>query len=382
MNKQFLKGYVTKGEKENEYRVLASTSAIDRHGDSVDQNGWILNNYLKNPVMLWAHKYDELPVAKATSIEVTDKGLEMAFEFASAEGNPKAQQIKTLYDEGYLNAVSVGFIPMERNGNSITKSELLEVSFVPVPANQEALRLAMKSMDLTLIPELKGAIAEEIDAEEMYKMKCEKAEAVYEIFSAFYTTYFDEETSVDSFKTLVSEAASLLQAVADADTSEAPAEEEPADDTTEEEKEVTTTKKLDVKSVSKESIAKLFAFMAKDGRTLSAKTIKNIDTAITSMKEATIVLEQLKADSAADKQDEKASDKKEVEEEEVIEPAEANEDPIEQVDEPADDAEIIDLSAEDLQVMRRTFITDVKVREIGLTVVNRLIKEREEKGLK
>jgi len=373
MNKQFLKGYVTKGEKENEYRVLASTSAIDRHGDSVDQNGWILNNYLKNPVMLWAHKYDELPVAKATIVEVTDKGLEMAFEFASAEGNPKAQQIKTLYDEGYLNAVSVGFIPMERNGNSITKSELLEVSFVPVPANQEALRLAMKGMDLSLIPEIKGAIADEIDAEEMYEMKCEKAEAVYEIFSAFYTTYFDEETSVDSFKTLVSEAAGLLQAVADADTSEAPAEEEPA----EEAKEVTTVKKLDVKNVSKESIAKLFAFMAKDGRTLSAKTIKNIDTAITSMKEATIVLEQLKADSAADKQDEKALEK-EAGEEEDIEAEKQDEDPIEEVDEPIEE-DAKELSAEDLLLIRRIFITDVKSREIGLTLVNRFL---EEKGVK
>ena len=44
--------------------------------------------------------------------------------------------------EGIINTVSVGFLPLERDGNTFTKQELLEISFVNVPANPEAIGLA------------------------------------------------------------------------------------------------------------------------------------------------------------------------------------------------------------------------------------------------
>jgi hypothetical protein len=61
--------------------------------------------------------------------------------FASTEN---AQLCRKLYDEGILKTVSVGFIPLERdqaNNSIITKAELLELSFVPVPCNPNALSL-------------------------------------------------------------------------------------------------------------------------------------------------------------------------------------------------------------------------------------------------
>jgi len=152
MKKIFIKAYIEKaGEKT--YRFLASTSTVDRQGDSVDQSGWELKNFMKNAVILWAHRYDELPLGKAIEVSITDKGLEAEIQFAEEEANPKAQQVKALIDAGILNAVSVGFIPKERNGNIITRAELLEISIVPVPANQEALTLAFdnKEMDLSLV---------------------------------------------------------------------------------------------------------------------------------------------------------------------------------------------------------------------------------------
>lgn len=149
-DKIFIRGQIEKaGEKT--YRFLASTSAIDRQGDSVDQSGWELENFKANPVILWAHRYDELPLGKVISVDNTNRGLEIEMVFAEEDANPKAQQVKRLVDEGILNAVSVGFIPKERNGNIITRAELLEVSIVPVPANQEALALAYKTMSLDLI---------------------------------------------------------------------------------------------------------------------------------------------------------------------------------------------------------------------------------------
>lgn len=162
MKKTFTKGVIEKaGEKT--YRFLASSSSVDRQGDSIDQSGWEMKNYMNNPVILWAHRYDELPLGKAILAEVTSRGLEIEVEFATQDENPKAEQVKKLVESGVLSAVSVGFIPKERNGNIITRAELLEVSVVPVPANQDALALAYKQMDLSLIQK---DIQEVLEAEE------------------------------------------------------------------------------------------------------------------------------------------------------------------------------------------------------------------------
>jgi hypothetical protein len=63
------------------YRAVASTSAVDRHGDVVEQDGWQLGAYKKNPVVMWAHDYESLPVAKATSIKVERGRLMIEFAF-------------------------------------------------------------------------------------------------------------------------------------------------------------------------------------------------------------------------------------------------------------------------------------------------------------
>lgn len=215
MQKQYLKGIATKAA-DGTYRVLASTASIDRQGDSIQQNGWMLDNFLKNPVVLWAHQYDQLPVGKATSIQVTSQGLEMAFEFAPASANEKAGQVQQLFDGGFLNAVSVGFIPAERNGNIITRAELLEVSIVPVPANQEALRLAMSkglSIDKVIADIEKGEVGDELDAIEAREQKWEKWEEITEVLSAMWTVYFDEATPVEDFSKLLNEAIELLKVV-------------------------------------------------------------------------------------------------------------------------------------------------------------------------
>jgi hypothetical protein len=62
--------------------------------------------------------------------------------FAPEDANPFAQQVRKLYDAKIIKTTSVGFIAREMEGNVITKAELLEFSFVPVPANPMALSLA------------------------------------------------------------------------------------------------------------------------------------------------------------------------------------------------------------------------------------------------
>jgi HK97 family phage prohead protease len=159
MNKTYLKGYIQKADNDDIYEFIASTASEDRQGDSIDQKGWELDNFMKNPVIMFAHNYSELPIAKAIEVIKGEKSLTIKIQFASEEANPKAQQVKRLVDEGMLNTTSVGFIQKERNGNIITKAELLEVSIVPVPANAEALRLAYKSLDEAFVKDIEEVLS-------------------------------------------------------------------------------------------------------------------------------------------------------------------------------------------------------------------------------
>lgn len=130
------------------YPVTLSDGSIDRHGDTVSPDGWQLDSYTSNPVLLWGHDGDTRPpIGKVLNIRVQDSKLQGDLKFAST---PFAQEIKGLVDEGMLGAVSVGFRPLEgeesdRKGNNpwfapmdFTKQELLELSIVSVPANPNA----------------------------------------------------------------------------------------------------------------------------------------------------------------------------------------------------------------------------------------------------
>lgn len=292
MDKIFIKGLIER-KANGGYSVVASTSTIDRQGDSIDQSGWDLKNFLKNPVMLWAHDYSSLPIAKANEISVDkDKGLVITdYEFAPAEGNPMAAQVKALVDGGFLNAVSVGFMPLERNGNIITRMELFEVSFVPVPANPEALQLMFsKGIEKSVIEKFfeakaeeieeaeKGAVADEVNAEEVIEQKWEKWDEVCEILGALWTVFFDEKTSVDSLPTLLKEAAQLLSDLADAGV--------PIDDETVQ----ASLKELMKKSVSKEAAKTL---IVKIGAQHSKKTKDALNEAITHNDSASALLKEL-----------------------------------------------------------------------------------------
>ena len=125
------------------FEVIISTADQDRQGEVIDQSGWDFTNYKNNPVVLWGHNYCELPIGVTDEIFTNDKGQTIAKgRFAPEEANPFAQQVRRLYDAKIVKTTSVGFIAREMEGNVITKAELLEFSFVPVPANPMALSLA------------------------------------------------------------------------------------------------------------------------------------------------------------------------------------------------------------------------------------------------
>tara|TARA_B110000902_G_scaffold265514_1_gene350044 strand:- start:542 stop:2554 length:2013 start_codon:yes stop_codon:yes gene_type:complete len=130
---------------------LASTNAIDRAGDVINHDAWIkmngLENYKTNPIVLFNHDYNK-PIGRATSLEVTENGLEFGAKISKSSG-----EIKDLIKDGVLGAFSVGFrvkdadYNSETDGYTIKDAELFEVSVVSVPCNQGAMFSVSKSFD-------------------------------------------------------------------------------------------------------------------------------------------------------------------------------------------------------------------------------------------
>lgn len=156
-----LQRFVTKigrnvDEEARTVSFVVSTGAEDRDGDVVDPNGWSLDRYRKNPIVLWAHDYRLPPVAKAPDIRIADGALRAVAQFPDENDYEFADTVFRLYAGGYLSAVSAGFRPLEQEkrsdrGNLVRAAELWEFSAVPVPSNPEALVQA-KSAKIDVAP--------------------------------------------------------------------------------------------------------------------------------------------------------------------------------------------------------------------------------------
>ncbi len=121
------------------FKVVMTKEIIDRDGETIMIDGLDIKNFRKNPVLLFGHGFRSIPIGKVTKIRRVDDEIIAEGVFASTD---TAQEVRTVYDEGILKTVSIGFMIKERDPEDpkiITKSELLELSFVPVPSNVGAM---------------------------------------------------------------------------------------------------------------------------------------------------------------------------------------------------------------------------------------------------
>src|SRR6266567_5673132 len=96
---------------------IASDETLDRYEEIICAAGWRLDNYQRNPVFQNAHQYGDIifTLGKALVTEVRMAGAQRVLfqriEFAT-DVNPMARIAYGLYKGKFLNAVSVGFIPL------------------------------------------------------------------------------------------------------------------------------------------------------------------------------------------------------------------------------------------------------------------------------
>jgi len=143
-------------------RFIASDESLDRDGDIVVSSGWRIENYLKNPIVLYGHNYDKLPVGKAKNVIIDPIGKQLIIdvqfprveEVSTGEPSEHALFVDSVYNLaklGLLNAVSVGFRGLKVEpildadgkwtGRKFLEQELMELSIVPVPSNVNAVAI-------------------------------------------------------------------------------------------------------------------------------------------------------------------------------------------------------------------------------------------------
>ena len=140
----------------NRYRVTIAASEEARQPPQLDFDGLSFDNYLRNPVVMWAHDVmgrspsGGLPIGRTLSLAKTPGGRIVA-EFEFLGDDPFVRRIKNAWDKGFLQAASISWLPLESapvkgGGWRDARADLLEWSIVSVPADPEALRESHRRM--------------------------------------------------------------------------------------------------------------------------------------------------------------------------------------------------------------------------------------------
>ena len=158
----------------------ASTNDLDRHGTIVEPRGIETDNFVSNPVFMWGHDAygsgDGPPdlenvLGRVVDFKRSDEAFDIAVEWAEHD---RAVMARDLVRAGFLSAVSVGFIPdadgmttRSIDGAEIPvyeRTELVEVSLVPVPSNPSAIAI-MRSLKLPVFSPEPSPSDEDADSE-------------------------------------------------------------------------------------------------------------------------------------------------------------------------------------------------------------------------
>jgi phage head maturation protease len=142
-------------------RSVITTADADRAGDVIVPTGVRnVEEFLMNPVVLWAHNRVAVPpIGVCEWLDVQPTRIVAQTRFA--RGVPFAEDVFRLYEQGILRGWSIGFVPRRAYRHGITvpgpmvaKSapsglrveewDLLEYSAVPIPENPGALTVALQ----------------------------------------------------------------------------------------------------------------------------------------------------------------------------------------------------------------------------------------------
>jgi uncharacterized protein len=274
-------------EGERSLIVKISTVNPDRSNDVVLPQGFLLDNYFKNPVVAWGHKYGELPIAKTTEIQITEDGVLAKAVFPDEGEYPFADVCYRLAKKGFLNTWSIGFIPKKwtdrpEGGREYQEIELLEYSAVLVPDNPEAVTV-MREFGADELMIQKGFTGEEEDENE--NEEAEENEATQEVVEKDVAETISLAMLADHVKFIMerfNENGVSLEVI----------------------EKMQQALSLILECVKVEAEIGKKEFVYKEGRVLSGKNRKLISDSVTKMQDAVVAMKELLEATEASKEQE------------------------------------------------------------------------------
>jgi HK97 family phage prohead protease len=167
----------------------ANRKTVDRADEIIEHDAWFLEDYKKNPVILYNHGMDgkigATPIGKCEKIDPRTDGLFVKVKMSGVD-DPDIKRVRDLVKEGMLRAFSVGFNCRdsqvdEKGIRRIKKADLFEISIVGVPMNQDSLfsltgkMITTKSIDQigAKVCNKKGALAAGMIHMQMHEMQAD-----------------------------------------------------------------------------------------------------------------------------------------------------------------------------------------------------------------
>ena len=125
---------------------------IDEGGDVVLRGAFSHSLAHRVPRLLWQHNMSE-PIGRVLDLKEDDRGLHGEFKISRTTRGHDAYQ---LLKDGAIDSMSIGYIPEDQefddqhNVRKLKSVDLLEISLVSIPMNEEARITAVKAAHLPL----------------------------------------------------------------------------------------------------------------------------------------------------------------------------------------------------------------------------------------
>lgn len=128
------------------FEVILSAQTKDRDGDTLLKDGW----KLPLPEHITFDSDHGMTVEKTVGSGVPriDEETGNLIVSGTYSSLPRAQEVRTLVNEGHIRTTSVAFMTekTQKDGATVTQRELLNGAFVAIPSNREALVLSSKGL--------------------------------------------------------------------------------------------------------------------------------------------------------------------------------------------------------------------------------------------
>ena len=94
-------------------RYAFSDSSVARDNHTIASNAWAIENFLRNPVFLWAHENGAPPIGRVINLRSENGILRGEVEYAARDVYPFADTVYRLVKGGFVNATSTSWIPLD-----------------------------------------------------------------------------------------------------------------------------------------------------------------------------------------------------------------------------------------------------------------------------